>query len=167
MITLRNLILGALLLGVPAWAQTPIDYIASSGNVSVSGATYAVTLQQPPANQLPIQFPAVPGVGASVYCSVACTLSVIRSTGSAGEATTTTGTVSPVQPNSPPAKVLLYTASNYSGGTTQVVINIAAGQTYPLDMSPTRLGGANDNITLALASLTGTVNITFYPQEIH
>ena len=154
---------------VSAWAQVPYDYIASSGNVSVSTATYAVTLQQPTAanNPLPVQFPPSPSVGASVYCSVACTLSIIRATGSTGAATATTGTVSPVQPNSPPASVLLYTASNYSGGTTLLTVNIPAGTTYPLDMSPTHLGGANDNITLALASLTGTVNITFFPQEIH
>ena len=158
-----------LLLVASAWSQTVVDYIATSGNVSVSGATYAVTLQQPTAanNPLPVQFPASPAVGASVYCSVACTLSVIRATGSSGAATATAGTVSPVQPNAPPAKVLLYTASNYSGGTTLLTVNVQAGTTYPLDMSPTHLGGADDNITLALASLTGTVNITFFPQEIH
>ena len=158
-----------LLMAVSAWSQTAYDYVATSGNVSLSSQTYAVTLQQPAAtsNPLPVQFPAVPGVGASVYCSAACVVSVIVNTGSSGAATATAGTVNAVLPNSPQAIVKFYTASNYSGGTTLWIINVPAGVPYPLDMSPTKLGGPLSNITFAVASVTATVNITLFPQEIH
>jgi hypothetical protein len=83
-------------------------------------------------------------------------------------ATATLGTVTPF-PGSPAPLVQFYTASNASGGATVGVINIAAGVTQPIDMSLIKMaaGGAGVNVTISIASLTGTVNITFYPLEQH
>lgn len=167
---MRSVII-TLLLAASAIAQTsqPYTYIATTGNVSLSGATTAATLQQPIAtsNPLPVSFPASPATGASVYCSVACTATIISGTGTSGAATATAGTVNPTVVNYPTAVVQFFTASNYSGGTTLVTYNLAAGQTLTLDMSSMKLGGAFSNITIAISSITGTANITFYPIESH
>ncbi len=84
-------------------------------------------------------------------------------------ATATAGTVTGVNPTTPPAVVKLYVDSNASGGITLAVLNIPAGSPYPIDMGAVLMGKGNENtnITISLASLTGTVNITFYPVEQH
>jgi hypothetical protein len=159
------------LFSLPVFGQTKFSYVSSTGNQSVSAA-YAATLQQPATNSLPVSFPiatngAAPPVGASVFCSAACVASVILN-GTA--ATTTAGTVSGTTNSTPPAVVKFFTASNQSGGTTLVSFNIAAGQTFPIDMSQMSLpGGSNtlSGITISIASVTATVNITFYPLEQH
>lgn len=164
-----RVIITFLLLVVSALCQTsiPIPYIATTGNVSLSGTTTAATLQQPISNSLPVIFPANGSTGASVYCSVACVASIIINTGKTGAATATIGTVNLITPPGPVALVNFYTASNFSGGTTLASYNIQAGQTFNLDMSSMKLGGPLSNITISIASITGTANITFYPLELH
>lgn len=152
-------------------AQSQINYIATTGNVSLSTSATAATLQQPATNSLPVSFPSSttggsPPVGASVYCSVACVATVSRN-GTA--ATTTAGSVVNVNPNEPPAVVTFFTASNTTPGTTLAVFNIGAGGTQGIDLSVLKLGagGTAVNLTISIASVTGTVNITFFPVEQH
>lgn len=154
-------------------AQTKFQYIASTGNVSVSAA-YAATLQQPATTttkSLPVSFPVsadggAPPAGASVYCSVACVATITRN-GTA--ATATAGTVTAVNPTDPVPVVNFFTGSNASGGVTLGVFNIGAGSLQVLDMSAIKMGsgGTGVNLTISIASVTGTVNITFYPLEQH
>ena len=157
---------------LPAFAQQPIQYVATTGNVAVVAATYAATLQQPATEAVTVTFPVattggLPPVGATVYCSVACVLTIARSCTTAASATA--GTVTSNVPNVTAASVTMWTASNASGCTTLRAVNIAAAQEYTIDLSQFRLAttGTKSNLHLSLASLTGTVNITFYPIEQH
>jgi hypothetical protein len=161
-----------LALAASAKAQTLYSYVASTGNVSLSAAATAATLQQPAANAATVTFPvavngALSPVGATVYCSVACVATIARSCTTA--ASTTAGTVTAVLPNVAAASVTVFTASNASGCTTLRVINIAAGQEYPIDLSAFNLAttGTKSNLHISIASITGTANITFYPVEQH
>lgn len=157
-----------------AHAQTKFPYIASTGQISVSAAAYAATLQQPATattSSLPVSFPVsttggAPPAGASVYCSVACVATITRN-GTA--ATATAGTVTAVNPTDPVPVVNFFTGSNASGGVTLGIFNIPAGSLQVLDMSAIKMGagGTAVNLTISIASLTGTVNITFYPLEQH
>jgi len=168
---MKNIVI-ALALAASAHAQTLYSYIATTGNVSLSAAATAATLQQPAANAATVTFPiavngALSPVGATVYCSVACVATIARSCTTA--ASTTAGTVTTVLPNVPAASVTVFTASNASGCTTLRVINIAAGQEYPIDLSAFNLAttGTKSNLHISIASITGTANITFYPVEQH
>jgi hypothetical protein len=161
-----------ILAAIPAFGQTPYSYIATTGNVALSAATYAATLQQPATLASTVIFPvattgALPPVGATIYCSVACVATLARNCTTA--ATATAGTVTTVLPNVPAASVTVFTASNASGCTTLRVINIAAGQEYPIDLSAFNLAttGTKSNLHISIASITGTANITFYPVEQH
>lgn len=164
MIRLTKLLLGLGLLTFECWAQTPINYVATTGNVSLSSAATAATIQAPASGGLSTLFPPTPAIGASVYCSVTCTATVIVN---ATAPTTTLGTANPVNVGDSASFLRFYTASNYSGGTTLVVYNIAAGGLLTLDMSPFHLSSTNTNVTIAINAITGTANITFFPQEIH
>ncbi len=163
-----------ILAALPAFAQQTVNYIASSGLVSVSSATYAVTLQQPASNAVPVFFPGsiplspgMPPVGATIYSSVATTATISRTCTTPASATA--GTVTSFVPNVPAASVTFWTGSNASGCVTLVTIPIAAGQEYPVDLSSFNLAtfGTKSNITISFASLTGTVQVKFFPQEQH
>lgn len=165
---MKRVIFTLLFACLPAFSQTAYNYVATTGAVVLVAATTAATLQQP-ANTTsqpiwPVSFPASPAVGASVYCSVPCTASLIIG---AGAASTTAGTVNAAVLGSPKASVKFFTASNYSGGTTLVAQPIAAGQVFTFDLGPMKLGGPSSNITIAISSISGTANITFYPIETH
>lgn len=154
-----------------AHAQSKINYIASTGNVTLSGSATAATLQQPSTNSLPVSFPSsttgsAPPVGASVYCSVACVATISRN-GTA--ATATAGGVTNVNSNEPPAVVTFWTASNTTPGQTLAVFNIGAGGLQSIDLGALKMaaGGTLVNLTISIASITGTANITFYPVEQH
>lgn len=57
---MQKLILG-LLLALSASAQTTYNYIAMTGDVSLSSSTTAATIQQPLVSPLSVGFPPVPG----------------------------------------------------------------------------------------------------------
>ncbi len=169
-------ILFLILAALPAFAQQTIRYIATTGNVSLSSATTAATLQQPATEQTNVTFPggittlqagAAPPVGATIYCSAACVATISRTCTTAASATA--GTVTSILPNVPAASVTFWTASNASSCTTLRVINVAAGQEYPIDLSQFNLAtfGTKSSITISIASVTATVNITFFPVEQH
>ena len=159
-----------LALTVPAFGQQSYNYVASTGNVVLAAATTAATLQQPATAQTMVTFPvsttgATTPSGATIYCSVACVATIARSCTT--QATATAGTVSSIVPNMPAAGVTVWTASNASGCTTLRVLNIGAGQEYGVDLSKFNLAtsGVNSNLHISIASMTGTVNITFFPME--
>lgn len=160
------------LFSLPAFGQGTYSYVASTGQVSLSSSTTAATLQQPASNATTVSFPVssvggLPPVGATVYCSVACVATLARNCTTAASATA--GTVTSVLPNVPAATVTVWTASNASTCTTLRVLNIGAGQEYPIDLSQFNLAtsGTQSNLHISIASITGTANITFYPLEKH
>lgn len=136
-----------------AFAQAN-HFVSSTGNVSLNAAGTAATLQQPAANAKQVT-----GEWASVYCSVAC---VVTQSINGTAATTTAGTpVALPGSMSGPAIATFWTASNAGSGTTLAVDNIPAGGTFTFDLTKIRLpaSGTASNYTIAIASLTGTVNI--------
>ena len=147
----------------PIFAQQQVSYIATTGNVSLSGAATAATLQQPATNATMVTFPAA---GATIYCSADCVATVART---CTAATATAGTVTNLVPNTPASSVTFYTASDAASCTTLQVINVTAKSTATVDLSKFNLAtsGAKSNITISIASVTATVNITFYPVEQH
>jgi hypothetical protein len=167
-----------LFLALPIFAQqfnspTPICqvmncYTASTGNVSLSGAGTAATIQQPTScagttNSNTCQ--QVVGIKASVYCSVAC---VVTRSKDGTAATATAAQSSIIQSSAMPAGkvtplVLFYTASNASGGTTVDVTNVPAGTTLLYDLSDVTFGtNPSQTYTISVGSITGTANITYY-----
>ncbi len=148
-------------------AQNVKRWSATTGDVSLSTAATAATIQQPATNGSDVGIDQI-----VVYCSAACTVS---QTANGGAATTTAGTVVPILPNplNTTSPVNFFTASNVSGGTAQGgAVHVAAGATYVFCLSTKcgnsgdvivgRGGGAASNYTVAIASVTATVNITFY-----
>lgn len=143
-----------------------IRWSATTGSVAITAA-YAATVQQPATNADNVFIDQI-----VVYCSAAC---VVNQAANGTAATTTAGTVNPILPtqlNITP-NVKFFTASNVGAGTTQGGSTyIAAGGTAVLCLAPscgnpaqvilgTGLGSAT-NYTLSIASVTATVNITFY-----
>lgn len=167
-----KVILFLIVAAVSSFGQTNYSYVATTGNVSLSSATTAATLQQPSTEARDVSFPlstngGAPPPGASIYCSVACVATIARTCTTPASATA--GTVTGVSTAAPTPFVTMWTASNASGCTTLRVINIGAGVEYPIDLSQFALvrGSNTSNLTISIASLTGTVNISFYPVESH
>lgn len=157
---MRKLLLAVFLLAVPAMAQVA-RYSATTGDVSFSGGT-KLTIQQPAANAKQVQFET-----AVVYCSVACDVSQAQN-GTA--ATATPGTAVPIQPTpaSAPAVATVWTASNVGGGTAVGgVFHLPALAYLVLDLSKVSLGngGTANNYTIAIATASGTGNMTIYWSE--
>lgn len=150
---LAGLFLAACSLALPALAQTN-HYVSGTGDVSLSGATTAATLQQSATNAKQVT-----GEWATVYCSVACTATQsINGTA----ATATAGTPIGVPGNTPAtATATFWTASNAGGGTTIAIDHIPAGGTFTFDLSKVRLAasGTTSNYTITISSITGTANI--------
>lgn len=143
-----------------ARAQTN-NYVSSTGNVSLSSAATAATLQQPATNAKSVALQ-----WASVYCSAAC-VATQSITGTA--ATATAGTPVAVPGNVAGAAVATFwTASNAGSGTTIAVDNIPAGGTFTFDLSKIRLPafGTTSNYTISIASVTATVNIKIAHGEL-
>lgn len=157
------------LFAAAAFAQNVTRWAATTGDTSLSAAATTATIQQPASNGATVSIDQV-----VVYCSVACNVTQAAN-GSA--ATTTAGTVTPIVP-SPGNSVIsatFWTASNVGTGTAQGgITHIPAGSTVVLCLSPqcgntgqVVLGlGTSANYSVTIASITGTVNITFYGRSI-
>lgn len=156
---LLALIICALFLStIPALAQS--RYVATTGDVSLSGATTAFTIQQPAANGAQVQL-----ITAVIYCSVACDITQAQN-GTA--ATATTGTATAIMPIGPAARATVWTASNVGGGTSiGGLLHLSAGERITLDLSSISLGngGTGTNYTIAVSSITGTANIALFWSE--
>jgi hypothetical protein len=146
------------LCAAPAFAQIN-NYVSSSGDVSLTSAATAVTLQQSALSgnlggrQVTLQW-------ATVYCSVACT--VTQAINCTTAATATAGTPVGVPGNTPAAATATFwTASNASGCTTIKIDHLAAGITFTYALNLVRLAtaGTTSNYTISIGSITGTANI--------
>jgi hypothetical protein len=143
-----------------ALAQSP-RYMATTGDVVLSGTATALTLQQPASNQSSIQLES-----AIVYCSVACVVSQAQN-GSA--ATSTAGTIRRIPPNTTASSATVWTASNVGAGTaTAPDLHLTAAGTMVIDLSKVVLArgaGTGVNYTISIASITGTANIALFWTE--
>lgn len=160
----KTLLHCALLVGVLLLAATQMPaqtrYSATTGDVSLSSAATTLTIQQPAANAKQVTLEA-----AVVYCSAACSLTQSQN---GAAATATAGTVTGLLPFGPPATATVWTGSNVGSGTAAGgIIHLAAGQSLTLDLSLIKLGntGSGTNYSLAIASVTATVNLTLVWRE--
>lgn len=136
------------------------NFSATTGDVSLSDAGTKFTIQQPASGARQVRL-----IAAVVFCSVACDLSQSQN-GTA--ATATAGTATALPPSTTAATATVWTGSNVGNGTAAGgLLHLSAGQTMTLDMSLVRMGvgGTSTNYTFAIASLTGTVNVTVYWAE--
>jgi len=143
-----------------AFAQSP-RYVATTGDVVLSGAATALTIQQPATSSKALQLQS-----AVVYCSVACT---IRQAQNGTGATATAGTVLKISPNTTASAATVWTASNVGAGTaTSPDLHLTAAGTMVLDLSKVILprgAGIGTNYTVSIAAITGTANIAFFWSE--
>jgi len=142
-----------------ASAQTS-NYSATTGDVSLSAAATAFTIQQPASNARQVQLQS-----ALVFCSVSCNVTQSQD-GTA--ATSTAGTANPLLPTTRPATATVWTASNVGAGTAAGgILHLAAAQWVVIDLSQISLGtgGTGTNYTVAISSITGTANITLFWSE--
>lgn len=148
---MRTLLAGLLLFACGAWGQGVDHYIASA-------ATTALTVQQPVADDARlITFGDSNVAGASVYCASAST-ATIKWNGTA--ATATAGTEVKLPGTQRPSGMTIWTGSNVGTGTTGPVYNVAAGSTFPIDLTWFVLGtqGTATNLTIATSN---SCTITF------
>ncbi len=164
--TLRIAIAALLFCGA-GFAQQVLRWSATTGDVSLSGATTAATVQQPATNASQVYLDQI-----VVRCSVTC---VITQKANGTAATTTAGTVRPILPTqlNTTIPVNFFTASNVGAGTQQggtftlesagtVVLCLTTSCGNPADVIMGTGGGTAVNYTVSIGSITGTVNITFY-----
>ena len=134
-------------------------YSGTTGDVSLTAAGTTLTIQQPAVPVRSISFES-----ATVYCSVACTVTQAQ-LGAA--ATTTAGSFTVMAPHTRGASALLFTASNV--GTGQAIggaIHLGAGQSVVIDLSSYVITAApNANYSISVSSITGTANITVISTE--
>ncbi len=146
------------LLSLAAFAQS--NYSATTGDVALSGAGTALTIQQPATGARQVQLQS-----AVVYCSVACAVSQAEN-GTA--ATATAGTAVALLPARRPAAATVWTASNAGAGTAAGgILHVAAGSFVVIDLSQIAMGntGSGTNYTVSVGSITGTANITLLWSE--
>jgi len=140
-------------------AQQPQGYVTTpryQANYTATSATSSVvTVQQAATGQKTIFFEA-----AWVYCSAVCSFT-LEQRGTA--ATTTALTISSLN-QSPPSTATAFRSSNVgTGGYVSTAYNLAAGQTFVLNLSQMFLnqnGGTAQNISIRDTSATGTIETT-------
>lgn len=170
-ITVLLLLVAAFCLSVRAQSGAIQRWSSTTGDVSLSSAAYAATIQQPSSAAIPVYVDKV-----LVYCSVACDVT-FRANGTA--ATTTLGTVTPLLPTvlSTTAAFSFYAASNVGTGTIQGgVIHLPGGappvaicfsQSCGESANYMMVGaGGNVNFSVSVASMTGTFNATFLTHTV-
>jgi|SRR5579862_6910201 len=147
-------------------AQQIRRWSSTTGDVSLSAASLAATIQQPATNGSDTTIDQV-----IVYCSVACT---VTQSANGAAATTTAGTINPISPTptNAPVPVNFFTSSNVGSGTAQGgAVHIPAATTFIFCLSKAcgvggdvvvgRGGGTSSNYSFTVQSITGTANITF------
>lgn len=124
---------------------------------SLSAAAEAVTIQQPAS---PTRTAYI--TGAWIYCSVACVVTLEHS-GSA--ATTTSFTPTAATPGIGASTIMAFHTSNVGSGTVVSKYDLGAGETKSLAMTAVLPMVANSNMTFRIASITGSVRITWMWNE--
>lgn len=142
-----------------AAAQGGRQYVVSR-TASLSSAAAVVTVQQPASGAASV----VHFVGAYVYCSAACDVTLERN-GTAATATATT----PVSVNSsvPAAKSTAFYSSDVGTGSTIGTYSLPASGSQVLDLSAVYLygSGTSKNVTVRTSAITGTVKIVIQFSE--
>jgi len=124
----------------------------------LSSASTALTLQVTSTTNRTIIL-----VGAYVYCSAACTLTIEKS----GTAATATA-IAPVKLNSASSDPVASVFKNSDVGVGSVIgtYTISAGSGVGIDLSSVVLPKkVADNLTLRIGSMTGTVNLVLQHRE--
>lgn len=164
----RLLLALALVTGLQA-QNNQVWWMAASPSVSLSAQTYSATIQQQATNQQSVFIDYV-----IVSCSATCTFTG-SANGTAATATKQAPTVLAPSTNSTGLFFDAFFASNVGSGTQQTGINtILNGGDKTICLSPTcgnnrqfQLGtaGTASNYSINIASLTGTVTVTFYGRQ--
>jgi len=139
-----------------AQSQAPGRMFAAYKATSVSAAAEKITIQQPTSGDRFVRF-----MGAYVYCSVACTVTLSRNGTAATSTTLTQVALNPSHPNVITSAVNVYSSSNVGAGTTISAYDLSAGSTLVLDLKDMVLTGnvATTNLSLGTNSITGNVKI--------
>jgi len=154
---MRTLIVFALLC-LPLFGQRG-TYTATR-KVALSGTAEVVTIQ------LPADAAATSAqlIDASVYCSVACELSLeLNGSTATGTAVTAVAT----QSGYSAATAAVYRSSTSTGGAVQSIQEVPAGQTLLLDLADIGLRRLTspENFTIRGPTMTGTIVITLKWRE--
>lgn len=152
---MKRLLFALLVCAVGLAAQ---EYTATK-ETDLSGAAEVVTVQQPATGAKTVRF-----VGAYIYCSVACNVTLER-TGTA--ATSTALTRVPVHEDMAAAVATAWSSSNVGVGSVVGKYSIAAGGSTSIPMETMALygNGTGKNVTLRTSSITGNVKIIIQWKE--
>lgn len=145
-----------ILAAVGAFGQSARGTYAYEKETSLSSAAEKVTIQIASGSNRTARM-----VAATGYCSVACTLTLVRD-GTA--ATGTAGTVIKLNSGAPSSGVSVYHTSNVGSGTTIKTYTLSAGQEIIIDLGDKGLI-AGENVTLQTSTITGTARIYFQWRE--
>ena len=127
------------------WALAVTLHGQATNNRYIATAnTTALTVQQPATDAKQVRF-----TTASAFCSVASTATWSWN-GTA--ATATTLTPKRVPQTFLPASATAWSGSNVGAGTTGVVYNVPAGQTFPWDISHIVMGNQGTSTNLSLTT---------------
>jgi hypothetical protein len=136
-------------------------FSSSTGVVALSGAGATATLQRASGTTKSITLDT-----ATVYCSVACTITQSQN-GTA--ASSTAGSIRGVNPSSGAASsATFWTASNVGAGTSiGAPITCDAACTVSIDLSKVIIpaGTTNFNYSITISSITGNYSIGFMHKE--
>lgn len=124
-------------------------------STSLSSAAETVTIHLPTGSDKTVKF-----VGASVYCSVACTFTLERD----GTAPTTTIATPPELNGGTSGSARAYHTSNVGSSTVIKNYTVAAGTEFGILLSEKGLT-AGTNLTIRTSSITGTARIFFQWRE--
>ena len=155
-----------LLAALTAFGSFGQDYVLTR-EVALSAAADAVTIQQPASDAARlVQFGGLTATGemrgAYISCSAECSVTLEHS-GTA--ATATTATPSPL-PGAPAAKTTAFVASDVGVGTVIGRYTIPASSQHVVGIGVVLSGpGTGKNVTLRVASMTGTVKYTWVYSE--
>lgn len=155
---MKKLLLAAVLTCACAFADG--DYVAYQKSTLSSAAT-ALTVQQPASASKTVTFRA-----AVIICdsTAKCDFTLERD-GTA--ATATAGTAVGLTSVTNASKATVFTASNAGAGALAIPYTIPAGGVLPIELSRMRLfgDGTAKNVTLRVASMTGTITLQIYFSE--
>lgn len=140
-----------LLLSVSCFGQAPTYTAFYESNLTASAT--ALTIQQP---ATPLRTARI--VGAMVYCSAACTITLEHATTGA---TTTALAGAAVSPGYSAPTILARRDSNVAAGTVVTKYTVGAGETKAIESAMVLQLAANYSMTLRSAVMTGTVRITW------
>lgn len=154
---MRKCLLPLLLLLAAGSCFAQAGYVVMAED-SLTAAASVVTIQPPSSDAArTVRF-----VGAYVYCSVQCDVTLERD-GSA--ATTTSMTVVGLNSSVPASKTLAFRSSNVGAGMALGKYTVPAGGTQVIDLGQLVLHGSGGNVTLRTNSITGTARVAIQFSE--